>query len=120
MNKRFSILSFKYAFEGLVAAIKEEPNLRFHFLLSIIVIILSFVLKISKNDFAVIILVIGFVIAVELTNTALESVVDNFVTKEHPGAKLAKDISAAAVLIAAITASIIGIVIFLPYIPWAM
>ena len=116
MGKKFSILSFKYAYEGLIAALKEEPNLKFHLLAGILVIILSFILKISKQDFLIIILVIGFVITVELTNTALESVVDHFVSKEHPGAKLAKDISAGAVLVAAVTSAIIGIIIFLPYI----
>ena len=116
MNKRFSILSFKYAFEGLIAAVKEEPNLKFHFLAGLLVIILSFILKISKQDFLIIILVIGFVITVELTNTALESIIDHFVSKEHPGAKLTKDISAGAVLVTAVTSAIIGIIIFLPYI----
>mgnify|MGYP001618136644 FL=1 len=63
----------------------------------------------------IIIFLIGFVIAVELTNTAIETVVDAFTDKEHPGAKLAKDISAGAVLIASITSAIIGMIIFLPY-----
>lgn len=115
-SKKFSILSFKYAFEGFAAAFKEEPNLKFHILAGLVVILLSFFLKISKQDFIVIILVIGFVIAVELTNTAIEAVVDKFVDTEHPGAKLAKDISAGAVLVAAATAAILGILIFLPYI----
>ena len=118
MSKRFSILSFKYAYEGLVAALKEEPNLKFHLLVGLLVIILSFILKISKQDFLTIILVIGFVVAVELTNTAIEAVVDKFVDSQHPGAKLAKDISAAAVLVASLTAAIIGAIIFLPYLSW--
>lgn len=113
--KRFSILSFKYAFEGLLVAIKEEPNLKFHFLIGLLVIVLSFVLNISRQDWMVIFILIGFVIAIELTNTAIEAVVDHFVSKEHPGAKLSKDISAGAVLIAALTAAIVGAMIFLPY-----
>lgn len=115
MSKKFSILSFKYAFEGLVTAFKEEPNLKFHFLAGILVIILGFVYRISKNDWITIIFLVGFVIIVELTNTAIEAVVDAFTDKEHPGAKLAKDISAGAVLVSAATAAIIGIIIFLPY-----
>ncbi len=113
--KKIHILSFKYAFEGIVAALKEEPNLKFHFLAGILAIILSFILKISRQDWMIIIFLIGFVIAVELTNTAIETVVDAFTDKEHPGAKLAKDISAGAVLIASITSAIIGMIIFLPY-----
>lgn len=109
------ILSFKYALSGLVAAFKEEPNLKFHFLAGFIVIITSFVLNISTVDWMIIIFLIGFVISVELTNTAIEAIVDAFTNQEHPGAKLAKDISAGAVLIAAITSTTIGLMIFLPY-----
>ncbi len=114
--KKFHILSFKYAFEGITAALKEEPNLKFHFLAGLLVILTSLILNISKIDWIIIIFLIGFVIAVELTNTAIEAVVDNFTDKIHPGAKLAKDISAGAVLVAALTSTIIGLIIFLPYI----
>ncbi len=115
MTKRFSILSFRYAYEGLVAAFKEEPNLKFHFLIGLLVIILGFILRISKIDWVTIIILIGFVIAVELTNTAIETVVDGLTQQHHPAAKIAKDISAGAVLVAALTAAISGILIFIPY-----
>lgn len=114
-SKRFSILSFKYAYEGLVAALKEEPNLKIHFVIAILVLGLAFFLQISRQDLISIILLIGLVFTVELTNTAIEAVVDAFTPSEHPGAKLAKDISAGAVLIAAITSSVVGILIFIPY-----
>lgn len=114
-SKKLHVLSFRYAFEGLVAALKEEPNLKFHFLAGLLVIILSIFLNISKSDWIIIIILIGFVIAVELTNTAIEAVVDHIIQKEHPGAKLAKDISAGAVLVSAITSAIVGVLIFLPY-----
>lgn len=110
------ILSFKYALVGIIAALKEEPNLKFHFLAATLVIFLSIILNISKTDWMMVIFLIGFVISVELTNTAIEAVVDAFTDKEHPSAKLSKDISAGAVLAAAATAAILGIIIFLPYI----
>lgn len=115
-RKKFSILSFKYAIDGILAALKQEPNLKIHLLIALAVIGLSFFLNISPTDWIIIILIIGFVVAVELTNTAIEKIVDVFTDKEHPGAKYAKDISAGAVLIAAITASIIGLLVFLPYV----
>ncbi|MDO8573851.1 MAG: diacylglycerol kinase family protein [Candidatus Daviesbacteria bacterium] len=115
------VLSFRYAITGIITALKEEPNLKFHFLAGVVVIIVSLFLKISKPDFIIIIFLIGFVISVELTNTAIEAVVDKFTDKEHPGAKLAKDISAGAVLIAAITSTAVGTLIFLPYLSrWAI
>ncbi|MDD5416116.1 MAG: diacylglycerol kinase family protein [Candidatus Daviesbacteria bacterium] len=109
------ILSFKYAFAGIITALKEEPNLKFHFLAGLLVVVLAIVLKISTIDWIIIIFLIGFVTSVELTNTAIEAVVDAFTDQEHPRAKIAKDISAGAVLIAAITSFIIGAMIFLPY-----
>lgn len=115
LSKR-RILSFKYAFSGIISALKEEPNLKFHFVAGILIILVSFILKISKVDFLIVIFLIGFVISLELTNTAIEAMVDAFTDKEHPRAKYAKDISAGAVLIAALTSTILGIMIFLPYI----
>lgn len=110
------VVSFKYAFQGIVDALRGEPNLKFHFLAGLIVLVISYILKISRDDWMIIIFLIGFVVAVELTNTAIEAVVDGFTDTLHPAAKLAKDISAGAVLIAALTSAIIGIMIFFPYI----
>lgn len=115
-NKKFHILTFKHAFEGIISALKEEPNLKIHFVITILVLLLSFFLKISKRDLIDVILLVGLVFSVELTNTAIEKVVDEFTDKEHPGAKFAKDIAAGAVLIVAITAALVGVIIFLPYI----
>lgn len=114
--KKFHVLSFRYALDGIIAALRQEPNLKFHFLAGLLAILLSFILKISRIDWIIIIILIGLVIAVELTNTAIEAVVDGFVDREHPGAKLAKDISAGAVLISTIIAAIVGTIIFTPYI----
>ncbi len=114
-SKKIHVLSFKYAYEGILAALKQEPNLKFHFLAGLLAIILGFLLNISVEDWIIIIILIGLVISVELTNTAIEAVVDGFTQNHHPAAKLAKDISAGAVLVAAATAAIVGILIFLPY-----
>lgn len=116
-SKRFSILSFKYAFEGFVSALRKEPNLKFHLIIAFLVLLIAFLLNISNRDWIVILILIGFVIAIELTNTAIETVVDGLTADQHPAAKTAKDISAGAVLVAAITAAVIGALIFLPYFP---
>lgn len=114
--KRLHVISFKYAFQGVLSALKEEPNLKFHLLFGLTVILSSYILKISQRDWMIIIFLIGFVVAVELTNTAIEAVVDHVIQSTHPGAKLAKDISAGAVLVAAITSAIIGLIVFYPYV----
>ncbi len=121
LSNHHRILSFKFALTGIISALKEEPNLKFHFIAGLLVIIISLFLNISRSDWMIIIFLIGFVISLELTNTAIEAVVDAFTDKEHPGAKLAKDISAGAVLVSAITSAIIGIMIFWPYLlKWTM
>jgi undecaprenol kinase len=110
------ILSFKYALEGLGSAFKKEPNLKIHFLAALVVIVAGVYLNISTIDWIAVMICIGAVISVELTNTALEEVVDSFTDSAHPGAKLAKDVSAAAVLIVCLMALFIGILIFWPLI----
>lgn len=110
------ILSFQSALAGILTALKEEPNLKFHFFAGLVVIIASITLRISKEDWVIIIFLIGFVISLELTNTAIEAMVDAFTDEEHPRAKFAKDIAAGAVLTGAVTSAILGILIFLPYI----
>ena len=113
------ILSFKYALEGIKEAIKEEPNFKIHLLAGFLVIVAGILLQLSRLEWATILILIGLVISVELTNTALEAAVDSFTSENHPGAKLAKDISAGAVLVAAITSLAVGLVIFLPHI-WVL
>lgn len=109
------ILSFKYAFEGMLTALKEEPNLKFHFLAAILVLSAGWFFQISRIEWIAVIFAIGLVISVELTNTAIETVVDSFTTAMHPAAKKAKDIAAGAVLLVSLTALAIGVIIFLPY-----
>lgn len=109
------ILSFKYAFEGIYSAFREEPNLKFHFFFALLVIAAGFYFQITALDWIIVIILIGLVLTLELTNTAIEAIVDSFTPDQHPRAKYAKDIGAAAVLITAITSVIVGLIIFFPY-----
>lgn len=108
-------MSFKYAIEGLAAALRDQPNLVFQLCITAIVLTLGFYFQITRVEWLIVSLTIGFVITSELTNTAIEEIVDSFTDKAHPSAKKAKDVAAAAVLIASLTAAIIGLMIFLPY-----
>lgn len=78
---------------------------------TIIAVLVSFWLHISKTDWIAILLVIGMVWIAEFLNTALEVIVDIASPEKHPLAKAGKDVGAAAVLIAAIVAVIVGILI---------
>ena len=85
-----------------------------HFLISIIVVIAGVYVRLSLNEWLICLLLFALVFSLELINTAIENTVDLVTTKKNKKAKLAKDAAAGAVLIAAIFASIIGIIIFLP------
>ena len=115
MEKEKKIInSFKYAFEGIFTAFKAEKNMKIHFIIMLLVIILGIMLKISSVEWIICIILFGFVISLELVNTAIENTVDLITQEKHPKAKIAKDVAAGAVLVAAITAVIIGLIIFLP------
>ena len=108
------IFSFKYAFEGIITTIKEERNMFIHFLIAIIVVITGIYVRLSLNEWFICLLLFALVFSLELINTAIENTVDLVATKKNKKAKIAKDAAAGAVLIAAIFASIIGIIMFLP------
>lgn len=114
IRKRIS--SFKYAIEGISTGLKDQPNIRVHFISTIIAVILGMYLHISFFEWLIVILTTSSVLTVEFLNTAIEEIVDSFTPDEHPSAKKAKDVAAAAVLTTSIAAIIIGIAIFLPYI----
>ena len=106
------IKSFQYAWQGLKLAMAEQQNLRFHLVTAILVIVLSFVLQISFIEWCIIIVCIGMVISAELFNSAIEKWVDLVSPQRNKKAGDIKDICAAAVLIVAIMAAIIGCIIF--------
>ena len=115
MKKEKNIInSFKYAFEGIFTALKAEKNMKIHFIIMILVIILGIILKISRIEWIICIILFGFVISLELVNTAIENAVDLITQEINPKAKIIKDVSAGAVLVAAITAVIAGLIIFIP------
>lgn len=108
------IKSFKYAFSGLGYVIRTQKNAWIHALVSALVISLAFWLQCSSLEWAVLILSIGMVWMAEFINTALETAVDLATSKFHPLAKIGKDVGAAAVLIAASAAAVIGVLILGP------
>ena len=109
-----TINSFKYAFNGLIDAYRTEQSVWIYIPVALLVILAGFLLKISTFEWLIIILILGIILSLELINTALEAVVDLATEKYHPLAKKAKDTVSAAVLVFAITAVIIGLIIFIP------
>ena len=108
------IKSFKYAFEGIFTGFKQEQNMKIHVIIMILVIIAGIVLKISKLEWMMCIGLFGLVISAELFNTAIEQTVNIAMPEINEKAKIAKDVSAGAVLVTAIVAAVIGLMIFAP------
>ncbi len=108
-------LSIKYAYEGMVWAFKTQANYRIHFLLSIIAVLASYIFKISYVEFLIIVLIIFIGIMVEAINTAIEQTTDAIDKQWREDIKIAKDVSAAAMLIFSFGALLIAGLIFMPY-----
>lgn len=108
--------SFKYAFHGFTAAVKTETNWRIGIFESIIVVFAAFYLDISLLDWTLVVIIIGVVLSSELCNSAIEAIVDSFVDKTHPKAKIAKDFAAGQSVITVLAAAVAGTIIFWPYI----
>ena len=117
-NQKFSIRerlkSFGFAFNGLKILVREEHNSRIHLFAVVCVIIAGVFVKISVSDWIAVVFAFGFVIVMEIVNSAIEGIADFVSPEKHEMIKKIKDLSAAAVLIAAITAFIIGLIIFVP------
>lgn len=104
--------SFKHAINGIVYSFITQRNIRIHFFIALIVLVLGIIVKLQYYEMLIILLTINVVIAVEMINTAIEKTID-LITEEYKLlAKIAKDVAAGAVLISAITSIIIGILIF--------
>lgn len=112
MNK--FIRGFGYAFKGLWYAAKTQLNFRVHLVCTVVALILGYVLQISAAEWLWIIICIGLVLLTELLNTALELLCDVISPEYNEKIGHVKDISAGAVLVTAVTALVIGLVIFLP------
>ena len=117
-NKTFSIKkrikSFGYAIKGIKVLITTQHNAWIHLLATITVIIAGLILKITIREWFMIIIAVSLVWITEALNTAIEFMIDMIQPDYHPLVEKAKDVAASAVLIAAITAIVIGVIVFLP------
>jgi diacylglycerol kinase len=115
---KFSILkrlkNFSYAFNGLKILFREEHNSRIHFVAIVAVIIFAIIFDLNVYEWVAIIFSSGLVITAEIINTAIENIADFISPEKNEKIKVIKDLSAAAVLISALTALCIGLIVFIP------
>lgn len=112
LRKRLN--SFVYAFRGIKRLFTHEPNSLIHGVAALCVVVAGCWLRIALWEWIVVILLIGMVLAAEAFNSAVESLGDAVTQEPNDYIKHAKDLAAGAVLITAITAAIVGLLIFLP------
>lgn len=107
--------SLTYAYRGVALALKSQRNFRFDFVFGIFVLTAAVLLRFSYVELAVLVLSINSVLFAELINTVVEFIIDAYYGNRYSiVAKMSKDIAAGAVLITAISALIIGILLFFP------
>jgi diacylglycerol kinase (ATP) len=104
--------SFNYAFEGIIHVLRTQRNMRIHLGVAAAVLVVAVVADVTKLELISLLLAIAFVLIAEMINTALEAAIDVATSSFDPMAKLAKDIAAGAVLIAAINAVAVGYLVF--------
>lgn len=116
----FSLLkrakSFAHAGRGILVLFKTTPNVWIHTVAVAVVVALGFYFHITTTEWIVLVFVCGFVLVSEAFNTAIEIDMNLTSPEQHPYARDTKDVAAGAVLISAITALIIGVIIFIQYV----
>lgn len=117
-NEKFSLKkrlrSFVYAFNGLKVLFREEHNARIHLVVAVCVIAAGSFFSISAVEWLAVTLSIGAVFSAELFNSAIEHLADYVAPEKHDKIKKVKDMAAAAVLVFALSAVIVGCLVFIP------
>lgn len=112
LDLRRTLYSFRHAGRGLSWAISSQANLRFHLVAAAAVLVAALLFHFTAIEFVGLVLCFAVVIAAELFNTSLEVLIDYAWPERHPMIGRAKDVAAAAVLMAAIGTALVGLLLF--------
>ncbi len=111
-TKQGIINAFNAAIEGIIYTFKSERNMKIHYCVAALVLIGSLFLKLDKLEMLMLFFAISLVIICEMFNTAIEKAIDMVTSEYHPLAKIAKDVAAGAVVIAALNSVVVGYILF--------
>ncbi len=117
MKQRTFLHSLNEAVDGFIYVVRHERNMRVHFLMAFLVLLVALVLEVSRSDWMMLSVAVTAVLVAEMFNTAIEETIDYVKDGIHPIARVIKHVSAGAVLVAAINALIVGTFTFQKY--WA-
>ena len=112
MGKQSLARAFKYAFAGIVYSLRSERNMKIHLVAAVLAGSLAWWLRLDRFEIMILVITVAMVIVTEMVNTVVEVLVDLVSPEIHPLAKIAKDVAAGAVLIAAISSLLVGYVLF--------
>lgn len=115
MKDRTFLHSLNDAVEGFFYVIKNEKNMRVHFLFAFLLLLAAVVLGVSRVEWIVLSTTASLVLVAEMINTAIEETVDFVSTAKHPAARIIKHVSAGAVLVTAFNAVLVGFLVFSRY-----
>jgi diacylglycerol kinase len=107
--------SYQYAFRGILLGFRNDPNMALHFLAAAGVVVLNFILDVSRTDWLITLMLIGVVMMSELFNTAIEKLADRITTNHDELIGKVKDIAAGAVMIICIVAVVCAGIVYYPY-----
>ncbi len=106
------VTSFNYAFEGIIYVVRTQRNMRVHFAVALGILPVSVALGVTRFELLAVMLAVSFVLIAEMINTALEKAIDVATNSFDPLARVAKDVAAGAVLVAAVNAVFVGYLVF--------
>jgi diacylglycerol kinase len=112
-ERRHPLEGFRYALEGIVAVVRTQRHMRFHFFSVVLVLLMGLLFRLDKREMLVLLFTISIVLIAEMFNSAIEATVDLVTEEYHPKAKFAKDIAAGAVLVATLNAVVVAWVLFM-------
>ena len=106
--------SFRYAVDGIYFCLRTQRNMRVHVLAGFCAMALGIWLRVPLVHLAIVAVVSSLVVTMEMLNTAIENAVDLYTHRRHPLAKISKDVAAAAVLVSAVNAVMVGLILLGP------
>lgn len=106
--------SFRYAIEGILDFFRTQHNALIHLVATIFVIVAAIVMRVTATEMIALVLAAGFVWVAEIVNTAIEKTMDLISQERDERIRYIKDLAAAAVLISALAAVIVGCIVFIP------
>jgi diacylglycerol kinase len=107
--------SYRYAIRGISLAFRYEFNMRYHLAAAVVVLLVNYVLEVSRTDWLITLILIGLAWMSELFNTAIEKLADRVTTNHDPLIGKVKDLAAGAVVIICFFAVVCALIIYIPY-----